>query len=171
MAQQSTAADLMAITNMMNALSLPTPPHPTRLVNSNGKRRAEDDALLLTTSSPTKETTLQHPQETKTILPLPAKATTIDFEKLPTELVLIIMESADLKMLVNLTLASDAARQAFFEHPAAFQVPLESSFRTRIRKTNHAAIGARRHTVNRRRRCGYLPDLRLRTVGGGSGRS
>lgn len=70
----------------------------------------------------------QHPQETKTILPLPAKAIAFDLGKLPTELVVTVMEqTADLPKLINLIFASDPARQAFIKYPKAFMPPLISN--------------------------------------------
>lgn len=122
MAQYSMAADIMAVSNTMNGFSLPAPIHPTRLINNNGKRRADDYCLLSAFSIPTKKIMLQRTQDTKTILSLPAKALAFNFSKLPQELVLIIMEQiTDLPMLINLTIASAAAHQVFIEHPEAIR--------------------------------------------------
>lgn len=134
----------MALDDMMHTPSFPVPHQPTRLLINNIKRRAGDDDLLSAPSSPIKKSVLQHPQEsgimgvpnmmsalslsvfqhlqeTEAILPLPAKATIFDFGKLPTELVVTVMEqTADLPTLINLIFASDAARQAFIKYPKAF---------------------------------------------------
>ncbi|TID12916.1 hypothetical protein E2P81_ATG09884 [Venturia nashicola] len=110
----------MDVTNIRNGLSLPVSPHPTYLINNNGKRRAEDDGLLSTGSSPTKKTKPQNRQETQTISPAPLKALVFNFPELPEDLVINIMEQiGDLPSVVNLIITSETARRVFIKYPKA----------------------------------------------------